>query len=337
MRGKPQVEAAFKTIRASFSQHVAGYKGYKVDHRGRQAEQHARWTLTDIEFFFAEYVISVYQRRHHTGLILPGFDNLKLSPNDAYRILAHKSGYVACPADPNLYLELLPIQWLTIQHYGIQFNYLQYRAPVIRRLAGVKSPYLEMGGKWPIRVDPSDVTQVYFHDPYARPPKPSWHVIPWIHALKGVEPFTDTTLREVKKLIAERGRDVADQKEIAETVIELQNRTDAPETWLARSRKARLRDSERARAAALDRARTELGDTELDDTESRDPVAAGEGASATPALRAVKAGGSSAASAGRKKSAGEGEEEFDIDFDSIPVYEVWGARPAQQPGSGASE
>jgi hypothetical protein len=59
MRGKPQVEAAFKTIRSSFSQHIAGYKGYKVDQRGRQAEMHARWTLSDIEFFFAEYIISV--------------------------------------------------------------------------------------------------------------------------------------------------------------------------------------------------------------------------------------------------------------------------------------
>jgi putative transposase len=133
---KPQVEAAFKTVRSNFSQHIAGYKGYKVDQRGRQPEQHARWTLSDIEFFFAEYVISVYQRRHHTGLVLPGFDNLRLSPNDAYRILVHKSGYVACPTDPNLYLELLPIEWLTIQHYGIQHNYLQYRDPVIKGLAG---------------------------------------------------------------------------------------------------------------------------------------------------------------------------------------------------------
>jgi putative transposase len=60
---KPQVEAAFKTIRAGFSQHVAGYKGYKVDQRGRQAEQHARWTLDDIDYFFAEYVISVFTDR----------------------------------------------------------------------------------------------------------------------------------------------------------------------------------------------------------------------------------------------------------------------------------
>jgi transposase InsO family protein len=327
---KPQVEAAFKTIRSGFSQHVAGYKGYKVDQRGRQAEQHARWTLSDIEFFFAEYVISVYQRRHHTGLVLPGFDNLKLSPNDAYRILVHKSGYVACPADPNLYLELLPIQWLTIQHYGIQHNYLQYRAPVIKKLAGVKSPYLEMGGKWPIRVDPSDVTQVYFHDPYARPPKPSWHVIPWIHALKGVEPFTDTTLREVKKLIIERGGDVADQKEIAQTVIELQNRTDAPETWLARTRKARLRDSERARASALDRARTELGGSEADTP--ADPGESTPAATAPPALRAVRAGSSPSGSAG---SGQEGGEEFDIDFDTIPTYEVWGAKPVQRPSDDA--
>ena len=310
---KPQVEAAFKTIRSGFSQHVAGYKGYKVDQRGRQAEQHARWTLSDVEYFFAEYVLSVYQRRHHAGLVLPGFAGLKLSPNDAYRILVHKSGYVACPADPNLYLELLPIQWLAIQHYGIQYNYLQYRAPVIKKLAGVKSPYLEMGGRWPVRVDPSDVTRVYFHDPYARPPDPSWHVIPWIHALKGVEPFTDTTLREVKKLIAGRGRDVADQKEIAETVIELQNRTDAPETWLARTRKARLRDSERARAAALDRAGTELGGTGAGDAK------AGGGDAPAPALRAVTAGTND-------------EEEFDIDFDTIPAYEVWGAKPARRPG-----
>lgn len=327
---KPQVEAAFRTIRSNFSQHIAGYKGYKVDQRGRQAERHARWTLSDIEFFSAEY-IDVYQRLHHTGLVLPGFPNMKLSPNDAYRILVHKSGYVACPTDPNLYLELLPVEWLTIQHYGIQFNYLQYRAPVIRRLAGVKSPYLEMGGKWPIRVDPSDITQVYFHDPYARPPKPSWHVIPWIHALKGVEPFTDTTLREVKKLIAERGGDVADQREIAQTLIELQNRMDAPETWLARTRKARLRDSERARASALDRARTELG-AASDEGDAGGPPATGDApavpAGPGPTLQAVRSADSGAG------PTGAGTEEFDIDFDSIPTYEVWGSKPARRPDHG---
>lgn len=261
----------------------------------------------------------MYQRRHHAGLILPGFDNLRLSPNDAYRILVHKSGYVACPSGPNLYLELLPIQWLTIQHYGIQYNYLQYRAPVIKKLAGVKSPYLEMDGKWPVRIDPSDVTQVYFHDPYARPPDPSWHVIPWIHALKGVEPFTGTTLREVKKLIAERGRDVADQKEIAETVIELQNRTDAPGTWLACARKARLRDSERARAAAQDRAGTELGAAGPADAKGQ--ATDGPGTPA-PALQAVAEGT-------------DDEEEFDIDFGTIPAYEVRGAKPARRPDGAA--
>lgn len=160
-------------------------------------------------------------------------------------------------------------------------------------------------------------------------------MIPWIHALKGVEPFTDTTLREVKKLIAERGGDVADQKEIAETVIELQNRMDAPETWLARTRKARLRDSERARASALDRARTELG-AAPDSAWPRDP-ATGEKAPATPTqtgtgppLRAVRAPDP----AGPASGEGEDAEEFDIDFGSIPTYEVWGAKPVQQPDDG---
>jgi hypothetical protein len=85
-------------------------------------------------------------------------------------------------------------------------------------------------------------------------------------------------------------------------VIELQNRTDAPGTWLARTRKARLRDSERARAAAADRVRTELGDSEPGDT------GPGADTAPAPALRAVTGEGSSAASAGREREAGESEE-----------------------------
>ncbi|MFD3935841.1 transposase [Streptomyces sp. NPDC058611] len=297
---KPQVEAAFKTIRTQLSEHIAGYKGNHVVHRGRDVDAVARWTIAELEEFFAEYVVAVYQRRHHKGLVLPGFPEINLSPNDAYRLAVHRCGYIAAPRDANLFLELLPIHWTGITNQRVQKDYLHYSAPVLRRHNGAPSPYLHAKGKWPIRFDPRDVTQAYFHDPYAG----TWHTLRWSHALRGLEPFTDVTLRQVKRELRERGRDPKDQEAVLDALLDLQNRTDAAEASTARDRRARARDAERARAAARDRARTELIDSAAD-TPLKESV-----------LRAVPS-----------LPEGEAEGKFAIDFDALPSYEVWGGRP----------
>ena len=51
---KPAVERAFGTIRTQFAEHLAGYKGRNVSHRGDDVEGTARWTIDQIEEFFAE-------------------------------------------------------------------------------------------------------------------------------------------------------------------------------------------------------------------------------------------------------------------------------------------
>ncbi len=137
---KPHVEAVFGTINEQFSKHVAGYKGNNVVQRGKNVEEAARWPIPDLEDFFAEYVVSVYQRRHHDGLVMPGFPDLRLSPNEAYALSVARSGYVACPTDPALYYELLPIQWRTIQPYGIEYQYLTYDADILYRYRKSTSP-----------------------------------------------------------------------------------------------------------------------------------------------------------------------------------------------------
>jgi hypothetical protein len=81
---KPEIESAFKTFRAQVSEHVAGYKGYEVAHPGRGVEDLARWTIAELEEFFAEYVFAVYSRRHHDGLVAAGYPQLRLSPNEVY-------------------------------------------------------------------------------------------------------------------------------------------------------------------------------------------------------------------------------------------------------------
>jgi hypothetical protein len=248
---KPHVESVFKTIRVQFAEHVAGYKGYNTAHRGADPDAAARWTAAEIGDFFAEYVVAVYQRRHHSGLALPSFPHLRLSPNEAYALAVAQAGYVACPVDPNLYYELLPIApaGRVIHPYGIELNYLTYNAEILYRYRKAKSPY--PGGKWPIRYDPRNLLHAYFQDPADG----SWHLLRWTHALDEHQAFTDTTLREAKRLLAIRRNEPSDQDAIARTLIELQNRTDASESWTTSDRRRHSRDAERARQATKDRHR----------------------------------------------------------------------------------
>lgn len=248
---KPHVERLFKTIREQFSEHVAGYKGFNVAHRGRTAEDQARWTIDELTEFFGEYVIAVYQRKHHRGLSLQGFPDLHVSPNEAYAMALGSAGFVDCPREPNVYFELLPIAKRVIHPYGVELSYLTYNAEILYRYRKAKAPYPD--DLWPIRYDPRNLLHAYFLDPADG----RWHVLRWTHALAEHQPFTDITLREAKRLISLRGSSTDDQDEVAQALTELQNRTDAPETWTRTDRKRHTRDEHRGTAQHRDMQRGE--------------------------------------------------------------------------------
>ncbi|QCD59327.1 Mu transposase C-terminal domain-containing protein [Streptomyces hawaiiensis] len=243
---KPHVERLFKTIREQFAEHVAGYKGFNVAHRGRTAEEQARWTIDELTEFFAEYVIAVYQRKHHRGLILHGFPDLRVSPNEAYAMALGSAGYVDCPRETTVYFELLPIARRVIHPYGVELNNLTYNADILYRYRKAKAPYPDE--LWPIRYDPRNLLHAYFLDPTDG----RWHVLRWTHALGEHQPFTDITLREAKRLIALRGRKPEDQAAVAQALTDLQNRTDALETWTAADRKRHTRDEHKGSAQHRD-------------------------------------------------------------------------------------
>ncbi|MFI9077575.1 transposase [Streptomyces sioyaensis] len=252
---KPHVERLFRTIRQQFSEHVAGYKGFNVAHRGRTADAQARWTIDELAEFFAEYVIAVYQRRHHRGLTLHGFPDLRVSPNEAYAMALGSAGYVDCPREANVYFELLPIAPRVIHPYGVELNYLTYNADILFLYRKAKAPYPD--GLWPIRYDPRNLLHAYFLDPADG----TWHVLRWTHALGEHQPFTDITLREAKRLITLRGQAPEDQEEIANVLTDLQNRTDAPETWTRTDRKRHTRDHHRGTTQQRD---IQRGDAPVD-------------------------------------------------------------------------
>ncbi len=250
---KPHIERLFGTIREQFSMHVAGYKGFNVATRGRTVEEQARWSIDEIAEFFAEYIVAIYQQHPHSGLHLYGFPDLEVSPNEAYAMALGSAGFVDCPRDPNLYYELLPIAdngGRVINSYGVEINHLVYNADVLYQFRKAKSPY--PNELWPIRYDPRNLLHVYFHNPRDK----KWYTLRWTHALSDLQPFTDITLREAKRLLVQRGADASKQASIAQALRELQNRTDAPETWTKGTRKRWTRDRHRAHAQAADALRS---------------------------------------------------------------------------------
>ncbi|GAA1898887.1 DDE-type integrase/transposase/recombinase [Streptomyces sodiiphilus] len=297
---KPHVERLFRRIREQFSEHVAGYKGFNVAHRGRTAEQQARWTLDEITEFFAEYVVAVYQRQHHQGLTLHGFPDLHVSPNEAYSMAIGAAGYIDCPRDPDMYYELLPIasnNGRTVQPYGVELNGLTYNAPVLYEFRNATSPY--PSGLWPIRYDPRNLLHAYFYNPRDT----TWYVLEWTHALSDIQPFTDITLREAKRLLTTRGLSPADQDEVAQALWDLQNRTDAPETWTKTDRKRAARDGHRGQAQARDQQRSA-------------PAITAE----PPPLKSVPS----------PPTGPEDEDDLDIDLSTLTAAPVWRPYTRQQ-------
>lgn len=252
---KANIERAFGVINADFCQHVAGYKGSNVHYRGRGVEHGARWSIDEIEEFFAEYVIGTYQQRIHSGLTVPGYPELELSPNQAYTQAIARYGFVACPPANHHYCELLPIDYRVIRPEGIQRNKLIYDSPVLNRYRRAASPIPGKGNAWPIRYLPHDPSRIFILL------DGDWQVLYWTHLPDPAEPFTQRMLAQARALLAEAGGTDPSQQQIAAALIDLQRRMDAPEHATARSRRELTRARHDARAARRDRERAGMTET----------------------------------------------------------------------------
>jgi putative transposase len=253
---KANIERAFGTIREDFAKHVAGYKGSDTSTRGRLVEHAARWSLEDLAEFFAEYVVAVYQRRVHSGLVVPGFPELELSPNQAYSLMVARYGYIVCPPQSHHYCRRLPIEYRTIRPEGVQLDYLIYDDPILGSYRRALSPVPGKGRKWPIRYNPGDPSRVFIFLEGA------WHVLFWTHLPDPAVPFTSRMVEQARKLLRDGGLREPSQQEIAEELVDLQRRMDAPESATARTRRELVRAREDTRAIKRDQARARFGEQE---------------------------------------------------------------------------
>ncbi|MFC0115659.1 Mu transposase C-terminal domain-containing protein [Kibdelosporangium aridum] len=198
-RDKGPVERFFRTLREDLLQALPGYKGPDVHSRGLNPEVEAFFFLDELEMIIREWTAVVYHHKQHSSLLDPHLPKLKMSPAMMFEHGVARAGYIEVPRDPDLGYEFLKTVWRSIQHYGVEIDGRRYNAPILKRYENKTSPYAgEAKGRWPIQVDPDDITCVYFRDRETQ----AWHVLTWEHAPSLEMPLSEDALKFARKLAA---------------------------------------------------------------------------------------------------------------------------------------
>jgi len=124
-----------------------------------------------------------------------------------------RAGWLQVPARADLVYDFLKVEWRTIQHYGVEIGGLRYDGqPLCAYRNRTSSHGGRHAGKWPVRVDPGDVSKVYFQDPADN----TWHPLWWEHAASLGQPFSSEALSYARRLAAARYRFPDSRRALAE-------------------------------------------------------------------------------------------------------------------------
>jgi transposase InsO family protein len=194
------VERFFRTLRQGLLEVLPGYKGPDVFSRGKRIETQAFYFLNELEDMIREWAATVYHHRPHEGLVDPNVPGMRFSPAQMFDHGIARAGYLQVPADPDLAYEFLQVVWRRIHHYGVEIGGLRYNGPGLLPYANSDSGYhsATARGRWPIHLNPNDVSRVFFRDPQTR----AWHTLWWEHQAMLRMPFSADALAYARRLAA---------------------------------------------------------------------------------------------------------------------------------------
>jgi transposase InsO family protein len=209
---KGPLERWFRTLGEQLLAALPGYKGPDVYRRGKNPEQHAFYFLDELETIIRQWTADCYHRQPHTGLCMPEVPGLELSPLEMFAHGVARAGHLQVPACADLAFDFLKAEWRTIQHYGVEIGGLRYDGPALNPYRNRASPYTgKHVGRWPIRVDPGDVSKVFFRDLEGH-----WHTLRWEHADAVGGPFSSEALAYARQLAAATHRFPDTRRALAE-------------------------------------------------------------------------------------------------------------------------
>ena len=194
---KGPLERFFRTLGEQLLATLPGYKVPDVYRRGKDPEQQAFYFLDELEQIIRRWTVECYHRQPHAGLCVPEVPGLEVSPLQMFAHGIARAGYLQVPARADLAFDFLKVEWRTIQHYGVEIGGLRYDGAALNPYRNRTSPYAgKHAGRWPIRVDPGDVSRVWFQDPAGN----QWHALRWEHADAIGGPFSSEALAYARQL-----------------------------------------------------------------------------------------------------------------------------------------
>ncbi len=192
------VERWFRTLGEGLLAALPGYKGPDVYSRGEKPEQEAFFFLNELEQIIREWT-GLYHRSRHRGLAVPEFPGMQLSPLEMLEHGITRAGPLMIPSRPDMALEFLEVEYVTIQHYGVEIDTLRYNGEALNgfrnQRSTIRGPH---AGKWPVAVDSGDFSRIWFQDPRDG----SWHELTWEHAAALGRPFSREAAAYARKLAA---------------------------------------------------------------------------------------------------------------------------------------
>jgi transposase InsO family protein len=202
-RDKGIVERFFRTLREDLLQILPGYKGPDVYSRGENPEREAFFFIDELEAMIRRWIAEVYHNRPHSGLVHPSVSGLRISPAEMYELGIARAGFIEAPCDPDLAFEFLRPAYRQILHYGVQYHSRRYDGRVLDEFRNAQSGHGGIArGRWPIHINPDDVTQVYFRHPTTH----RWHCLRWTQAPAIPGPFDEDAVTFARRLAAANRR-----------------------------------------------------------------------------------------------------------------------------------
>jgi transposase InsO family protein len=194
---KGPLERWFRTLGEQLLAALPGYKGPDVYRRGKNPEQRAFYFLDELETIIRRWTAQCYHQQPHSGLCVPEVPGLEVSPLEMFSHGIARAGHLQVPARADLAFDFLKVEWRTIQHYGVEIGGLRYDGAVLNPYRNRTSPYAgKHAGRWPLRIDPGDVSKVWFQDPADN----RWHLLRREHADAVGGPFSSEALAYARQL-----------------------------------------------------------------------------------------------------------------------------------------
>lgn len=315
---KPHIERFFATLRLQLLEKLPGYKGHSVGTRGAKSEVEDKAVsfVYEVQELIDDYLDEVYMNSHHAGLGTVADPGNALTPNEMLDLGIATSGFLTVPADRSVAINLLAADARKITDQGIEVGYLRYNSIDLAPYRDRKSPFPNLDGKYPIRIDRRDVSGIWVYLADESDPRDgSWTWVPCT-VRHGQRPFSDLEVQYIKSLSDDEDRPTTRYRQ-------KQANTDLFEAYLVRVDNGIEATVRERRVAALGRAQTQVA--------ARDYL--GEAVAAARQVAAVDASGDAGnvvlghfppadAAPGMLPPGPDGSPDWGALAASLPVYDI---------------